>query len=192
MLGFIVSVSGSWSAVSALGSRSCSLLGPSWGCGLGSEGLSLLGSGTFSFVSFSGLSFLLVCDLGLPSGEWNSSSVSASVAPLSEVSGSSSEFDVSPCKASGLAKIPVNRGSKNGFLFNAASLWNMLPQSLRDLASNEEFADAASVKRIQGRFTIVSYKDEKQIQCQVRQKEMHARNFKRQIKKWICDNIPEE
>ena len=44
----------------------------------------MLGSGVFSFVLFSGLWFLLVCDLGLPSGEWNSSSVSASVAPLSE------------------------------------------------------------------------------------------------------------
>ena len=91
---------------------------------------------------------------------------------------------VTRSKTSGLAKIPVNRGSKNGFLFNAASLWNMLPQSLRELASNEEeFADAASSGPM---------KDEKQIQRQVRQKEMHARDFKRQIKKWISEKIPED
>ena len=91
---------------------------------------------------------------------------------------------VTRSETSGLAKIPVNRGSKNGFLFNAASLWNMLPQSLRELASNEEeFADAASSGPM---------KDEKQIQRQVRQKEMHARDFKRQIKKWISQKIPED
>ena len=60
----------------------------------------------------------------------------------------------------------------------------MLPQSLRELASNEEeFADAASSGPM---------KDEKQIQRQVRQKEMHARDFKRQIKKWISQKIPED
>ena len=77
----------------------------------------------------------------------------------------------------------MNRGSKNGFLFYAASLWNMLPQTLRSLASNEEvFADAASS---------VPMKDEKQIQRQDKHKEMRARVFKKQIKVWIRDKIPE-
>ena len=90
---------------------------------------------------------------------------------------------VTRSKASGLTKIPMNRGSKNGFLFYAASLWNMLPQTLRSLASNEEvFADAASS---------VPMKDEKQIQRQDKHKEMRARDFKKQIKVWIRDKIPE-
>ena len=80
-----------------------------------------------------------------------------------------------------LATIPINRGKNNGFLFYATTLWNAIPQGLRDLAKSEESADKAGARTL----------TDKEVRLrQAKIKKMQAGKFKRQIKLWISKNIP--
>ena len=82
----------------------------------------------------------------------------------------------------GLATIPVNRGRKNGFLFYATTLWNSIPQGLRDLAKSEVvFAESASPRPL----------TDKEVRLHLAHiKKVRTQKFKKEIKLWIGQNIP--
>ena len=80
-----------------------------------------------------------------------------------------------------LATIPVNRGSKNGFLYHAATLWCTIPQGLRDLANCKDFAEEANA---------LTLTDKEFRLRRAHLKKQQADKFKKQVKCWISKNIP--
>ena len=92
--------------------------------------------------------------------------------------------------------IPINHGRNNGFTYYAASLWNALPNDLKDLSKGQDHIIAVEADKLRKfpsyaeaiRSDVEAYRE----RLQEKALTWSAKRFKVSVKRWINAHIPEE
>ena len=90
----------------------------------------------------------------------------------------------------------MNHGRNNGFTYYAASLWNALPNYIKDLSKGQDHIIAVEAEKLRKfpsyaeaiRSDVEAYRE----RIQEKALTWSAKRFKVSVKRWINEHIPEE